>query len=142
MSAAHEKLVKMSQNEEEEDDKLQLIKGAVFLATVSSLGLIAGFGSTLALSRKNNPDSFNKGVMATAALPESGVALALRALGRGSAYAFCGVGLLSLAAWKLLGVGSLSDFRHKMASLFPPIPKSDAAAGSDPHDLDSLFKSK
>ncbi|XP_077383457.1 transmembrane protein 242 [Festucalex cinctus] len=140
MSAAHEKLKKMSQNED--DDKLQLIKGAAFLATVSSLGLIAGFGSTLALAKKNNPDYFNKGVTATAALPESGAALALRALGRGSAYAVCGVGLLSLTAWKLLGVDSLSDLRWKMASLFPSIPKSATAAGSDASDLDSLFKSK
>ncbi|XP_061676704.1 transmembrane protein 242 [Syngnathoides biaculeatus] len=140
MAAAEGKVVEVSQNEDE--DKLQLIKGAVFLATVSSLGLIVGFGSTLALAKKNNPDCFNKGATATAALPESGAALALRALGRGSLYACCGVGLLCFGAWKLLGVHDLSDFRQKMASLFPPIPKSDAAPGPDPQELESLFKSK
>ncbi|XP_019719418.1 transmembrane protein 242 [Hippocampus comes] len=141
MSAADEKLlVQVSPNED--DDRLQLIHGAIFLAAVSSLGVIAGFGSTLALAKKNNPDCFNKGVTATTALPESGAALALRALGRGSVYACCGVGLLSFGVWKLLGVHSLSDFRQKMASLFPSIPKSEVGPGSASQDLDSLFKSK
>ncbi|XP_049586328.1 transmembrane protein 242 [Syngnathus scovelli] len=138
MSTAEKKLVQVSPNED--DDKLQLIQGAVFLATASSLGLIAGFGSTLALAKKNNPDCFSKGV--TAALPESGGALALRALGRGSAYACLAVGVLSLSACKLLGVGSLSDLRRKMAFLLPPIPRSEAAPWSDLSNLDSLFRSK
>ncbi|XP_054616892.1 transmembrane protein 242 [Dunckerocampus dactyliophorus] len=140
MLPADGNIVKMSQNED--NDKAQLIKGAAFLSTVASLGLMAGFGSTLALAKKKNPDWFNKGVTATAALPESGTALALRALGRGSMYAWCGVGLLSFTVCKLLDVHSLSEFRQKMASFFPPIPKSDTAAGSDLQDLDSLFKSK
>ncbi|XP_037130924.1 transmembrane protein 242 isoform X2 [Syngnathus acus] len=138
MSTAEKKPVQVSPNED--DDKLQLIQGAVFLAAASSLGLIAGFGSTLALAKKNNPDCFSKG--GTAALPESGGALALRALGRGSAYACLTVGVLSLGACKLLGVGSLSDLRRKMALLLPPIPRSEAAPGSDSSNLDSLFRSK
>ncbi|KAM4713414.1 transmembrane protein 242 isoform 1-T1 [Anableps anableps] len=133
----------------DEEDRLQTLKGAAFLTTVASAGMVAGFGSTLALAKKKSPEWFSKGA---AAAPESGASLALRALGWGSLFAWCGVGLLSVAVWKALGVHSVSDspglfqlaeFRQKMQSFFPAIPKSpEAAAGSEPLDWDSIFRSK
>ncbi|KAM9703518.1 transmembrane protein 242 [Menidia menidia] len=123
------------------EERLQTLGGAAFLAAAASAGMFAGFGSALALAKKKSPDWFSKGVACSAAAPEGGASLALRALGWGSLLAWGGVGIISMAAWTALGVHSLADFRIRMQSIFPAIPKNPET-GSEPPDWDALFKSK
>lgn len=64
---------------------------------------MAGFGSTLAAAKKQDPINFGKGFIATKELHETGANLALRALGWGTLYAVTGCGVLFYTIWKISG---------------------------------------
>merc|ERR1719228_883770 len=63
------------------------------------------------------------------ALHESGAALATRALGWGTAYAFAGCGILFYTVWKIMGVNNLTEFREKAGHFLPKIPKKPKEPG-------------
>ncbi|CAG9825280.1 unnamed protein product [Phaedon cochleariae] len=106
-------------------DKEFRIKAAMFLTGVSGISAIIGFGATVASAKKQDPKYFGKGMIATRELPETGASLALRALGWGTLYAFVGCGVLFYGIWKLSGAQDMKEFRYKVGSLLPRIPKND-----------------
>ncbi|GBP55465.1 Transmembrane protein 242 [Eumeta japonica] len=100
-------------------------KGGAFLATVAGISAIAGFSATLAVAKKSDAKYFNKGLVSSAELADTGAILALRALGWGTLYAVTGTSLICYGIWKLSGAKDLKDFRVKMGQLLPTIPKND-----------------
>ncbi|XP_078618725.1 transmembrane protein 242-like [Branchiostoma floridae x Branchiostoma japonicum] len=118
------------------DSKLSRFKGGMFLAAVAGTGLLAGFSTTLGMTKKKSPDMFDKGVAGGPGI-ESGVSVGLRALKWGTFYAVVGVGSLAFLTFKILGVSNLAEFRTEMQQKLPRIPKARTKNRVD--NLDSLF---
>ncbi|CRK99908.1 CLUMA_CG013211, isoform A [Clunio marinus] len=97
-----------------EEQRKFRFKAAAFLFGVAGISAVAGFGRTLAAVKKTDPNSFNKGMVGSIELAETGSNLAMRALGWGTLFAFIGTGSLALAIWKLSGAKDLNDFRMKL----------------------------
>ncbi|XP_050727820.1 transmembrane protein 242-like [Eriocheir sinensis] len=100
-------------------------QAAAFLTGVAGVSMLGGFGMTLGMAKKKDPNMFNKGIMGARELHEAGGALALRALGWGSLYAVAGFSVFCFSIWKLSGAKDLKDFRMKAGSVLPRIPKND-----------------
>lgn len=115
------------------------VKGGVFLASVTGISVLFGFGMTLAMAKKRDPHSFLKGLDATS-LPESGASLALRALGRGTLYSVSAFGVFCFVTWKLLGVHNLQELREKLQSAMPAIRRSKGEGRSDFGSIRELFE--
>ncbi|CAH1109196.1 unnamed protein product [Psylliodes chrysocephalus] len=105
------------------------IKAAIFLSGISGLSALIGFGATVASARKQDPKYFSIGMTPMKELPETGASLALRALGWGSLYAFVGCGVLFYSIWKISGANNMQEFRYKMGSVLPTIPKNTPPQG-------------
>ncbi|XP_060517209.1 transmembrane protein 242 [Cylas formicarius] len=110
------------------------VKAGIFLAVVSGISAFVGFGTTVLTARKQDPKYFGRGLIPTRQLPESGAALALRALGWGTLYAHLGCGLFFYGIWKLSGAKDLAEFRDKMGKLLPNIPKNNPPQGRTEFD--------
>lgn len=109
----------------------------LFLGAMAGFGLLIGFSNGISIAKKSDEKHFNKGLMMLPDGPidsknssmESGVRLAMRALGKGSIYAFAGVGLVSASIWFGIGAKDLKDFRQKVGEKLPRIPKNNPPQG-------------
>ncbi|XP_076040637.1 transmembrane protein 242 isoform X2 [Oratosquilla oratoria] len=117
-----------SQNTTEKDEKFKY-KAAAFLTGVTGISMLGGFGMTLGMAKKKDPNMFNKGLMGTRELHEAGGALAMRALGWGTLYAVSGFAVFCTLIWKLMDVRDLKEFRTKAGNILPRIPKNDPPQG-------------
>lgn len=79
---------------------------------MTGISAIFGFSRTISAAKKQDPEFFNKGMIPTLKLPESGSQLALRALGWGTIYACTGCGILFYSIWKLSGASNVSMLYH------------------------------
>lgn len=75
----------------------------IFLASVAGVAAIAGFGKTLAASKRQEQVLVEKGVIENVRLLDAGSSLAMRALGWGTLCAVLGTFTFSYGVWKLSG---------------------------------------
>jgi hypothetical protein len=114
------------------DDQFKYkLKGGLFLATVTGFAVLGGFGMTIAMAKKRDPHLFAQGLSGNREFPESGGSLAMRALGYGTLYSVLGFSAFCFAVWKVMGVHDLTEFREKMKSMMPAVPKKESQGRSD-----------
>lgn len=111
-----------SQIVEKKDDKLY---ATVFLTGVAGISALIGFSSALASTKKQDPTGFDKGLVGAKGLHAAGASLAMRALFWGTVYAVTGCGILFYGVWKISGASNALEFRQKVGSFLPKIPKND-----------------
>ncbi|XP_075552692.1 transmembrane protein 242 [Dermacentor variabilis] len=136
----------MNQNSEdvERTDDCNNVRGkkyaeAAFLFGVAGAAAIFGFGMTLAQAKKRDPETFAEGLTASQNVHESGSKLALRALGRGTLYSVTGFSLFCFLAWKAIGVSNLEEFKLKVGSILPRIPKNEPQGRTEFSSLRDLL---
>ncbi|GFO03667.1 transmembrane protein 242 [Plakobranchus ocellatus] len=128
-----------SKSEKWQADKYYKLKAGLFLTSITGASILGGFGMTMAMAKRQDPTNFAKGIHGTREIPESGVSLATRALARGSLYSVAGFGLFCFTVWKLMGVNNLAEFRYKIGSWMPKIPKKENPGRSDFMTIRDLF---
>ncbi|XP_014771325.1 transmembrane protein 242 [Octopus bimaculoides] len=111
------------------NNRLSNLKGAAFFTSLTTASLLFGFGTTVAMAKKKDPAMFAKTLIPSREYPVTGHAFAARALAWGTLYSISGVSLLTFAVWKMLGVHNLVEFREKIQSLMPKVPKKQPQEG-------------
>lgn len=127
--------------EKDKEKRKDRLLGGVFLGTVTGASILFGFGTTLAMAKKKDPKFFLKGMQAVGnnVNVETGGSLALRALGWGSLYAVSGFSLFCFTVWKAVGVNNMEEFRHKVGSILPRIPKKEPQGRTEFSSVRELF---
>lgn len=127
----------MEEDESNKKDNTSFVLKSLFLITAGGLGLFGGFSNAIGSARKQDPNSFDKGLIGDVAskeataqhqkrvLHEAGTKLASRALGYGTLYAVAGCSLIFYSLWKLSGAKDLAEFRLKAGRILPKVPKND-----------------
>ncbi|KAK3600183.1 hypothetical protein CHS0354_001898 [Potamilus streckersoni] len=123
-----------------ESKKIEKLKGGIFLASITGIAILSGFGMTLAIVKKKEPSMFVKRPLSTKDLPESGGSLAMRALAWGTLYSVTGFSLFCYATWKLLGVHNLKEFNEKIQSFVPKVQKKEPQGRSEFKNIRDLFE--
>ncbi|XP_046461674.1 transmembrane protein 242-like isoform X2 [Daphnia pulex] len=144
---------KASSAQKEKDEKAFKFKAAAFLAGVTGVSILFGFGTTLAAAKKKDPHFFDQGLTGRIEKPttepissetatavrrrvpvsissvEPGASLAIRALGWGTLYAVTGCSVLFYGIWKLMAVNDLKEFRLKVGTWLPAVPRNNPPQG-------------
>jgi len=110
----------------------------LFFSLIAGMSVLGGFGMTLTMAKKRDPNWFAKGLLASREISESGGSLALRALGLGSLYAVGGFSVCCLLAWKISGVHSMEEMREKVGRILPPVPRHEPRGRSEFKSLRDL----
>ncbi|KAK9498691.1 hypothetical protein O3M35_003270 [Rhynocoris fuscipes] len=105
------------------------LKAGLFLSGVTGIAALAGFSMTLASARRKDPKMFLRGSMMIDNDKETGVELAIRAFKWGTFYAISGCSLLWFSIWKWSGANTMEEFRYKMGSILPRVPKNEIPQG-------------
>ncbi|XP_065205385.1 transmembrane protein 242 [Planococcus citri] len=97
------------------------IKG-LFITSITGISALISFSYAFASTRKRNASALDT---VSSKVYDNGTQLALRALKWGTLYAFTGVGLICFGIWKVANVNNMQEFRQKMGSIFPSVPKNN-----------------
>lgn len=129
--------------ENESDKKVDRLIAGLFMTFTTTIGLLSGFGFSVAQAKKKDTKGFLKGLEPQKEDPlESGVRLARRALARATLYSVGGFSLFCFSIWKLSGAQNFEEFRYKAGNFLPRIKRnSDQPQGrTEFKNLTELFQ--